>query len=323
MGNTDSSAQREVLSGELRLMNPSGQIQCLPAWANWFIELGAAHVRNDLPRGERRWTVVSVPDRRFGAALAAHGAIQAVGQKVRQPPVVERFADTTPGGRLTWIDSNGKSRFGRYDGIDSQRIHYHPRDHGGWGVRTSRLLEMATTFWPASEEDEFVGGRPVANDSAFVVASMGLPVEHFLATSRVDTIISGTRTELEKDLNDRCFSSQGHVGALIDTVRPKDLVSLGQHHRSIFVPSVADPDTLPALACEGPTIFDGPAAYLRLRDDLRSTANIVILDRWNPRSDDAASAAVIERNETFVESVGYPLPATPPAIEVFGWTEEQ
>jgi len=246
-----------------------------------------------------------------------------MGQAVRQPPIADRFANTAPDGRLTWIDSNGRSRFGRYDGIDSQFIHYHPRDHGGWGVRTSRLLEMATTFWPACEEDEFVGGRSLANDTEFAAAAVGLPIEHFLATSRTDTIIVGTRTELEKDLNDRCFSSQGHVGALIDTVRPKDLVGLGRHHRSIFVPSVAAPDTLPSVSCEGPTIFDGPAAYLRLRDELRSSSNIVILDRWNPRSEDAASAAVIERNETFVEGVGYPLPATPPAIEVFGWTEEQ
>jgi hypothetical protein len=322
MGGIEKQALGGVADGELLLATLSGPTR-LPTWASWFVELGATHARHAVRPNERRWTVVTVPDRRFAATLVAHGAVRAKARAVGQPSVTDRFANTFPGSRLTWIDSNGKSRFGRYDGIDDQRIHYHPRDHGGWGVRTSRLLEMATTFWPACEDDEFVGARPLANDSSFAVAAIGLPAEHFLATSRIDAIVVGTRTELEKDLNDRCFSSRGHAGALIDTVRPKDLVGLGQHHRSMFVPSVMDPDNLVRTACEGPSIFDGPAAYLRLRDELRSASNIIILDRWNPRAEDAAAAAVIERNETFIETADYPLQSPPPAIEVFGWTEEQ
>lgn len=312
----------ESSDSELCWITPTGQVRELPRWARWFIDLGASHANSVVSSGQREWTIVTVPDRRFAAALTAHGTVTTMVRSIESPPVADRFASSSPGDFLTWIDSNGESRFGRFTGIDNEFIHYRRRDHGGWGVPTARTIDMATTFWPAEEEDAFVGGRPLAHDYSFAVSAMGVPAERFLATSRVDVVIVGVRTDLEIDLADRCFSSQGHTGALVDTVRAREAVALGQHHRSSIVSAAADPDTFDELGHVGPTIFDGPAAYLRLRDELAAPTNIVILDRWNPRSEDAANTALIERNQMFIEAEPIPIAPPPAAVELFRWTEE-
>lgn len=309
---------------QLRWLSPDGRALDLPKWAHWFIDLGAVHAVAKIPIGQRRWTIVTVPDRRYAAVLVAHGAIRAQLHRSTLPSVAERFADSEPGDFLTWIDTNGDSRFGKLSRVEDGRIYYTPREHGGWGISTSRPIENAATgsFWPSSEEDEFVRRGPAANDGAFATAAMGLPPDRFLAMDGLDVRIVGTRTDLEDELNDRRFIVEGHQGAFLDTVRPKGLVGIGQRHRSGIISASADLDDQPDLECVGPTIFDGGAAYLRLRDELAGTANVVILDRWHPRSEEAAKEALMERMQTFVESAALEVETAPPGIELFTWMEE-
>jgi hypothetical protein len=181
----------------------------------------------------------------------------------------------------------------------------------------------AASFWPAHEADEFVGGRPIAGHPDFAIAAIGKPPEHFLAVSDIDVIIVGVRSDLEQDLRDPAFVADEYRGALIDTVRPRELVGLGQHHRSAIIASSSDPDVWEGSDCHGPAIFDNAAGYLRLRDSIEASTNIVILDRWHPRSEEAAAVARMERNETWVQADSPCLDPVPPGVEVYVWTEDQ
>jgi len=264
-----------------------------------------------------------VPDRRFASALVALGAILAAIEVDDQTTVLERFTDCPVDGYLTWIDSNDAVRFGRYQGIRDGVISYAPRTHGGWLGTVQRPIEFADSFWPSSEECEFIGAKPAAENLRFVRSALGEHSDRCLQRSSTDAVLVGTRTELERDLNAQEF--KGAVacdpGALKDLIRPKGIVAQGQHHRTIVVPSSSDPGIV-NLTNQRLAIFDGPSAYLRLRDSVSSVSNVVIIDRWSPRSTEAATAAMIDRNDTWLEESPTPLPPKPDAIELYHWMAE-
>jgi hypothetical protein len=302
-------------------LDARGAIHDLPDWARWLIDLGVAAVRTPSD-GLKRWIVVTLPDRRFASALVAHGAVVAAVRSKRVPSVEERFENAVPGSFLTWVDGDGASRFGKFACLRGGRIYYHPRVHGGWGPTTHRPLAAASSFWPATAEDEFTGGRPLACDPCFVRAATGLPNEVFLAASSVEVTLVATGTDLEDDLCRRDFVIDGHRGSLRDTVRPRRQCPKGQHYRSTIVPATADPILVSQARHGGPAVFDGPGGYLRLRDAVCREVNIVLIDRWHPRAEDAAITARMERAETGVDATVADLAAPPPGIEVLRWAAE-
>lgn len=316
-----ASAQKAGEIG-LRWVADDGTRSPLPTWASWLLSLG--FWAGCLPESDATyWVIVSLPDRRYASSLLAHGAVTARVRTREVPPVAARFEHAVPNDGLTWIDSNGHSRFGCFRGLEKDRIIYQPRVHGGWGVRTEKLLTHAETFWPADELEGFVGARPLADNPEFVAAASGVPGSRFLAASRLEVTLVGLRTEIDRDLTEQRFFSNEASGSLRDTVRPRHLCQAGEHWRSVVVASSAGPSSLDAPAPDAPTVFDGPQAYLRLRDQLNGSVNIVVIDRWHPRSGDAAATARIERAETWIEHDSLQLADPPPGIEVFAWAAER
>lgn len=297
------------------------QVRPLPDWAQWLIELGAAHCRSDFASEEKHWAVVTVPDRRFAASLIAHGAICARLNQAEWPSVRDRFAGVGEGTPVTWIDANNKARYGELLEMDDDFISYRPRIHGGWGLKSKRMYEFASSFWPANEDPEFVDGRPLADHPDFVIAATGMSAELVLGTSDIDAILIGNRTQLEADLTDVCFSVADTIGCLADTVRPRGVVSLGQHHRSAIISAVAQPEDVEGSTCHGPAIFDGASGYLRMRDAVESSAAIVVLDRWNPGAENAANTVQIERGETWISAKPVDVGPQPACVELYQWTE--
>ena len=314
------------IAGELRWSQDHTPSQNLPLWARWFVAVGGLLATAHVDEGLRHWTVVTVPHRAFAALLVAHGAIKSMLQESLPIDVWERFESVAPGDPITWIDSNGDSRFGQFVALDSEQLHYRSRVHGGWSsAKTSVLLSFADSYWPAPEMSEFVSRPPVADHPEFAASAMGVPVERFLAVSQVDAVLVGVRSELAREISTECFAAVGPdgaevVGSLLDTVRPRELVGLGQHFRSVAVSALSDTDDIETMDCGGPVIFDGPGGYLRHRDLLNSMNNIVVLDRWDPRAEDAAIAAQLDRGQTWVDVPMVDLPTAPPGVEVYRWT---
>lgn len=296
--------------------------RALPAWATWLVELGTAAAAQSAD-GLTRWIVVSVPDRRFAATLVAHGAVVTALQRRAAPPVEQRFTGVRKGAHLTWIDGSGESRFGRYLGISDNEIHYQGRVHGGWaGALSRRPLQNAASFWPAPADEEFVGGRPAADDSLFALAFSSDGGSPLLESSSIEATIVSVRAELDQELRSKDFAAAGVAGALRDTVRPRHLCGAGEHFRSVVISAAADPDSIAGVPVGGPAIFDGPGGYLRLRDAAQRETNLVIIDRWSPRADDVAAVARSERAHTWVEAEPLRVSAAPAAIEVYQWAAE-
>lgn len=316
VGVTPGMLAAELCWGEASTPRP------LPGWAKWLVELGAASAAPSAD-GMIRWVVVSVPDRRFAAALVAHGAVVTALQRRAAPPVEQRFKGVANDGYLTWIDSNGECRFGRFRGISNGQIHYVGRVHGGWAdAKSSRPLENAASFWPAPADEEFVGGRPAADEPEFALAfssGSGCPL---LESSSIEATLVSVRTELDQELRSKDFVASGTAGALRDTVRPRHLRAAGEHFRSVVISAAADPDSVAGVPVGGPTIFDGPGGYLRLRDAVKRDINLVIIDRWDPRADDLAAVVRSERAHTWLEAEPLCVAAPPAAIELYQWAEE-
>lgn len=306
----------------LGYVTEDGERRWLPSWAQWLIEFGRSLASFHLEAGLRQQAVLTLPDRRFAAVLVGLGAVIA-GLERHEPEVTDRFAGLTPrDSYLTWIDSNRKVRFGQFLGIENGFISYRPREHGGWlGADTKRPLKMSQAFWPAEPTDEFVGPRSIANNPAFVDGVIGSSADRFLSVDAVDVLFIAGQAEIDRELDSECFWSGNEIGSMRDLVRVQGLLGLGQQHRSRLIPARSAPDSVES-ASESLAIFDGPHGFLRLRDTIGSSVFVVLLDRWNPRSIEAAQAAMIDRNEMRVERDAPLLPSSPAGIELLMWTGE-
>lgn len=290
----------------------------MPEWARWLIQFGHSARSVAVADGEQSWTVITVPDRRLAASLLALGGVLATASDPDSGPIQRRFAGVEEGTPLMWLDSNEQSVFGRLVKVEDGWIYYQKRVHGGWDNTAYRPLDRAESFWPSPGVEEFVGPRPLTEWPEFVEAVIGADGTHrFLSRSRTDVLILGRRTELVADLEDETFAAGPHRGPLAALVRPRGLVGRGEHSRSELLTGLSDPDALDGAEA-AVTIVDGAQAYIRLRDFLRSPRVIVVLDRWTASSDDAAAAAMIDRQYGWVVDDPATV-ARPGGIEVFSW----
>jgi hypothetical protein len=308
----------------LCLVTAAGFEAALPTWAQWFIDVGA---RLDVLAQEgdtKLWICITVPDRRFAAVLVAFGAIRSRLHHTVHPSPEERFEGLEIGAPISWLDTNKQLRCGSYDGASDGYIHYRPRVHGGIGVRSKRPIERATEFWPMGcDEELFVGAKPIAQSVGFCEAAYQRSVESSLTWSDVDTIICGTSSVLEHELTATGFSAGGHVGCLADVVRPRRFLSRAERSRSAIVTGTTDPDDIDGIETHGPAIFDGPQAYVRLRESVCSTTNLIIIDRWSPRATDTATVVLSERAQTATLAELPTLPPAPPGVELLGWVADR
>lgn len=269
--------------------------------------------------GEQNWTVITVPDRRLAASIIAFGVVfgrhRLEGGLSGGTSRIEGLEAGTP---IKWLNSHGEAVFGRLVKIESGNVYYKQRVHGGWGLLTHRPLEMASSFSPCNDEDEFVDPRPLTGWPNFVAKAVGGDVTEFLSTSRIDVLLLGRKSELQADLEDPGFPAGVSEGPLAAVVRPKCLVPRGEYHRSELLSGVSDPDDVDQVQAPV-TVVDGAQAYIRLKDTLRSPVVVVVLDRWLPSSDDAAVAAMIDRQFGWVDNEA-PSIAFPDGIELFRWT---
>lgn len=195
------------------------------------------------------------------------------------------------------------------------------RRHLGWSGPWKRPLSQAHTFWPADASEEFVDGRPSADNLKFVDNVLRGNSDAFLSSSSKDFLIVGTKADVENELTAPCFISNGEKGSLNDLVRPRQTVSLGQRFRGELLPSSMSPENAD-FENTRVSIIDGPQGYLRLRDEVRSPAMVVLLDRWHPRSAEAAQVAMIDRNMMWVDNPTPAFEEPPPGVELYAWASE-
>jgi hypothetical protein len=298
-----------------------GGSAALPVWAQWFLDLGAG-----LARGReslKQWVIITVPDRRFAASLAATGATAVLMASSEYPPARETIGSMEPGQPITWLDAENNLASGVFEGVVDDMVRYVKRTHGGWErPARKRPVDRCGSFCAMVDgEEPFAGSKELVTNLPFVVAALrGEPLDQ-LARPASDTIVCGVRARLEEEVSAQAFSAGGVSGALLDLLRPAGLLPMGQRHWSVIVPSGNHPE--PVATKRGLAVFDGSSAYLRWRDSIDAPSNLVIIDRWDPRSGDIASIARADRMQAWIDEAIDCIPPAPAGVECFSWVEAQ
>lgn len=297
---------------------PGGPPASLPRWAQWFLEVGSSLVAS---REQRIWVAVTVPDRRFAAGFAALGAVLGRIRASEVPPPAERMGRLSRGEGVTWKDSNGMLQSATFERLHEGMVEYRTRVHGG-GTIAKRPVDMCETFWPlADNEEPFPGPKQLSSNEPFVNGFYGATAD-VLWRPALDAIVCGTQSTLFREFDESALSIGGTTGSLGDVLRPRGFIPAWQRPRSAMVTSASRPEETDGLQTDGLAIFDGPQAYLRMRDSIAAAANLVIVDRWSPRAQDAVASIRLSRNQTWIDTALPALPHLPSGVELLMWAAE-
>jgi len=295
----------------------------IPLWANWLIKLG--HTLASLRLEHKLWVCISVPERRFCSSLTAVGSIRYSAEIETYPPIEQRLGQLEANAPITWLDisEDRRLRSGRFIGIHDGYVEYQRRGPLGYEIPVKRPVSHCQTFFPMDvNEEPFAGPRDIATNPSFVTNALGVSAQRFCLKSSNDVLICGVKSQLLEDLDSDEFSAHGESGRLIDLVRPVSELPHGQRGRSRLLSSSTNAVEDEHIQFNQLAIFDGPQSFLRLRDVVEAPVNLLILDRWEPRSRDAAISAMLEKTYQSVESSVPDIPTPPPFIEVLTWVEE-
>ena len=293
----------------------------IPSWTNWLIDLGSQLAQ--FSAQGKVWVCLTVPERRFCSSLIALGAIRQSVRSHHVIPPAERFVNVPVGCGVTWVDSHGMLRSGRFLGIESGKMTCRRRDPLAYQNPSSWPLESCGSFWPLNDgEEPFAGPRKLASSPGFVEACFGVSVRECCTRSSEDVLICGVKSELVEDLSEPDFSIGDNRGSLLDVIRPKDLLPQGQRSRSRVVSASSELLEIDQIVFNGLAIFDGAQSYLRLHEVVEAPVNVVVLGRWEPRSSDAAVSAMLERTYKWVDAPTPTFVKCPNTIETFAWAED-
>jgi hypothetical protein len=305
----------------LSFYSEDGEMHPIPKWAEWLINLGE-HL-SGFQSKEKIWLCISVPERRYASSFLALGAIRQALRTAVPESLENRFEDLPLNSSISWVDSNGHLRSGKFLGIEDGMLVYRSRGRLAYEGAARRPMANCGSFWPLGEdEDAFAGSRLLADNPYFISECLGASILDCCSKSSDDVMICGVKSEITEDLNENCFSLDGTRGKLLDLVRPYGYLPQGQRCRSTLLAASSNFEYTERSIYEGLVIFDGPQSYLRLREVVEAPVNIVVLGRWEPRSEDAAISAMLEKT---YKSNDFQLPlieGRPSIIETYSWAED-
>gem|GEM_PF-5648385 len=315
------------------------QVQPLPAWASWFIDLGS-EIYSLRHERERLTVAVSVPNRRFAALLTALGIVLSSFKEERATPddPATRLDALQPGMPITLIDLNNKIRFARV--METHRnesgrltsIKYDRNGHGITADPITRLIDKCTGIdFSASNDVEFQVGRPAGVNTEFTSSLMDTSnYERFVCHNRKSCLIVGEVKSLLEEITEIRFAVNGRepiTGALQDLLRARIGNQDQPLHRSVparshiirlhggDIETTVDPSSFITNAC---TIFDGGISYQNHRDSAIGNA-VVIINRWAAH---ASESALVFRNDRASSTRDADIKAmrnTPRGIEISGF----
>jgi hypothetical protein len=290
-----------------------------------MVRLGAAVASYRIP--ERRVVVgLSIPTRAFAAAFCALGVAAAVyedpeGDGSRAhfewltslpegTPVRYRHGTHLYTGRLLGKEVREFPESGEYVAIEGKS--------GKYLRPSSSCLDIQ----PLEQEKTFVRRRQLAANPDFVSAVLPdvNPLTH-ASYSNVDCLIVGVKESLRSEVCEEMFTAQVGservVSGVLNDVLRCDAFELNSndHDRTRVTSAFSDGDV--ATAPSPPVvIFDGPAAFLRLRSRWRSSNWIVAIDRTSASAMMAADAFNQEYAMSIRDYRLASLPDQPPGVEL-------
>ncbi len=312
----------------LGLRGGGGDWQPLPDWARYVLEvgLGVGRVGDEGPQCIH---AIVVPARDFAAAFCAAGAVLAAYERESSASAEIRFQELSalpPGSLVTLRDGRDRRRLltGRfvgvrqaYDGALRLRIEIGDLDSGGTRHQVPR-----EEVWRVSEVDR-KDAQPPKQKRARVLHAINsftedvlfpLDARRFTEPGNPGCLVVGSRQRMTDEAVEQGLMTK----AANPRSRPPsgvldDLLSLekggGKASRTAVLPvRSSKPPDFSGSSPPPVTVFDGANGFLKWRDRLRSSHAIVVLDRTEPRFDDA----VAQLQRDYVQRSADPTPWTPP-----------
>lgn len=277
----------------------------VPSWARTLAELGAAIGRLPPPAGSPVAVAVSVPVRTCAAALVAVGVVLGrlldEAHRVTSEAHFAMLAGLPDGAPVHWRVRDrvlkGLLRgTARHRGCDFIRVQVGSAEGGGrtrW-VRKDRVHTIRRADH-AGRLPKNQTGRRVEGASSFAEAWLGEEASHLVERARLDCAVVGYRAVLERDLCNRQFaivSAEEHVceGCLNDVLRARPIVTSRSGYRAVLRTVKQGVPTSGSGAEPPVAIFDGGLAYLKGRPAVQRLHTVILLDRSEPRFEDATEA---------------------------------
>lgn len=316
----------------------SGKWYSLPAWAEYFINVGK-HLASAEQSDSRVVLAIVVPTRAFAAAFVSLGMVISDAElrdHTSHAAHFENLFDLPVGTRVIYRPGPGKTLKGvlqdpeEYRGKLHVRVQVHSRDGGGltYLVDESHALQVQ----PARHSGKLPKKQGLENArfaNRFVDSLLGEadPVQLGLR-SKLCCAIVGRRDALEHEIRKTPLAihvnGRPHAeGMLQDVLRVDRFVTEQQSHRSALVPVGAEPPSGDVIKnVEMGVVFDGAFGFLKWGDRWRLRHQVVILDRTESYCDDAISAinTRFSQNRTDGEAA-LPTSAAPAGGEVLAFRE--
>ena len=312
----------------LGLRSGGGDWQPLPEWAQYVLEVGLGVGRVGV-EGPQCIHAIVVPARDFAAAFCAAGAVLAAYEKESSASAEIRFQELSAlptGSLVTLRDGRDRRRLltGRFVGV-RQAYDSAPRlciEIGDLDAGGTRHQVPHDEVWRVSEVDQ-EDTQPPKRKRARVLQAINsftedilfpLDARRFTEPGSAGCLVVGSRQRITEEAVQEGLMTK----AASPRSRPPpgvldDLLSLqkggGKASRTTVLPvRSSKPPDFGGGKPPPVTVFDGANGYLKWRDRLRSSHTIVVLDRTEPRFDDA----IAQLQRDYVQRSADPIPWTPP-----------
>lgn len=322
-----------------------GEWHPLPVWANFFLELGAFAAVQPL-QPERSVIAVSVPTRAFAAAFAAVGVIKKnLGARTNRTSSEHfEFLSNLPLGTSVKCVEKGKQKTYLLRGTrqfgDEVRLVIQMSGKRDGNAQRFISEKFCTEIQPL-ENGNFAAptlddlpkrqkGKRIHEVSDFGRKFLSIAAEtSFSLETTLNCLLIGRRNILHEEIYNTNFSipSQNiyqEAGVLQDVLRVRQFYPTEQPSNCEFLPSDARSKSLKKnLRADAPiAVFDGANGFLKLRDHLRRSHWIALLDRTETNY----SAAIEQLNADFInresDEIPVSFPNLPPGLEAMFYTEK-
>ena len=290
----------------------------MPPWARWLVELGT-WLRSGLDDESHPVVAISAPTRAWAAVLVAVGAHDA-GVALADPVSVDEAMELVAGwgeGASVGFDFRGKRREGSIVEVTTDYI-YVVSGTDTCGVPRSRVLSIDLL-----PDGAVPSQRARRLPSGASLRSRLYPTDPLnrIGSSRVECLVIGPKGQIADELATEVQAGDGTPTATIgDVIRPCSLMPAKRPFRTEIVPSGTH--ELPAYLRSRPPksiVLDGAGATLDWLDRIAGAPVLVILDRAEARSEDAAAIVLGHRASRRRPRQLDGLAAPPPAIEVVAY----
>ena len=321
----------------------SGEKKPLPSWSKFFLQLGASVVQERDPH-QNLVVALAVPTLSYAAVLTAAGTIIARAKTLDNNPEVSpeqthfEMLSSLPVGTSVILRQGEKAVKGKFVGTKDAgddgppRIGVQTQNRKGgsltdWLPPASSLkVQVSSKTWNRLPANAGSAGNANMHRSEFIAqVFQGEDLWDFFTRSTLDCVVLGTVGRLVREATETKLSvgSRGQeqtAGSIADILRIGRLHGEGEAFRSDIFPvnsmhnAKRSGGVIPHLV-----IFDGAVGFLKWRDGWSTCDWIVVLDRTEPRFEEAVQVVNEEYlSRTTEVELGLSEPA-PPSVDLVAY----